>query len=158
MIVVLVIVCGFLLMAIIGYFLGPQGNQRPATKRDREIMERRAAGDTPRQRQEILQARRLAVTTVEKARKLRQNGVHENDALAQSLREMVKDPYRLAANQSTKRLYALTISVLMKEGVLVDKRDETLRSHGLTPEQAIHEPELLVEAIGVRSLDAWPPA
>ena len=35
--------------------------------------------------------------------------VHKNDAIAHSLREMVKDPYQLAANQRSKRLYARTI-------------------------------------------------
>ena len=155
MIVVLIVVGVFLLTALIGYFLGPQGNQQPITTRDHEILQRRDDFTTPMKRRQVNDAVRLATRVTTTARQLKGGGMGDNEALSQALREMVKNPERLAANESTRELYAMVIGVLMKQGVLNDLAGP-MRSYGITPDQIIHQPEVLVDLVGVRDLEAWP--
>lgn len=156
-IVALCVVGGWLLLTVIGYFLGPQGNQQPVTKRDHSILKRRANYQTPRKRMMILDAHRLAKETVIAARGFRADGMGDNEALAAALRGMVAaNPDGIAQNEYTREMYGLTLGVLVTRGVLNDL-DQPMSSYGVPPDQVIREPELMLERAGVRDLDAWPP-
>lgn len=151
----------FLVLMVFGYFVGPQGNQRAVTKRDQRIMDRRAVGDTPRQRQRVLDVYALARRAVEDARELVASGLEEDDALAQGFRNLVKNSHNVTNYGEEKMEYVadtlgIVTTILTKHGVLNILSDEEIMASGITAPQMVQYPEVLVSACGVRDLNAWP--
>lgn len=151
----------FLVLMVFGYFVGPQENQRAVTKRDQRIMDRRAVGDTPRQRRRVLDAYTLARKAVEDAREFVASGLEEDDALAQGFRNLLKNPHKVT-NYGEKKMEGLAdmlgmvTDILVQHGVLNTLDDGEIMASGITVPQMVQYPEVLVRACGVRDLDAWP--
>lgn len=151
----------FLVLMVFGYFVGPQGNQRPVTKRDQDIMDRRAVGDTPRQRRRVLDAYTLARKAVEDARELVASGLEEDVALAQGFRNLLKNPHKVTNYGEKKMEYladtlGIVTNILMEHGVLNTLDDKAIMASGITVPQMVQYPEVFVSACGVRDLNAWP--
>ena len=155
MIVALIVVGGFLLMALIGYFMRPQGNQQPVTTRDREFLQRRANfANSEMERWQFDDAVRLAEMVTKIARQKKAFSVKsDNEVLSEALCGMVVNPVLVSA--LTGELFGMVLGVLMEQGVLNDL-DGPMSAYGITPQQVIYAPEVLVELVGVRNLEAWP--
>ena len=165
-IVALCVVGGWLLLTVIGHFLGPQGG--PAvTRRDSKILERRANYDTPRKRRMILDAYEAAALVTRDARRLTESARYNaNDAIivalgtvAARLRAVRDQPRQRSlrdyADEQALERFGLLLGALVQRGVTNDI-DEPLASYGLTPEAVFDDPTLLTGILTVRSLDHWP--
>ncbi len=154
---VLIVVGVIAVLAIIGYFLGPQGGQQPITQRDQEILQRRSMGQTPSQRRDLLDAYSLAKSAVERARDYFENGMAPEAALGRGLAESVKREARNPQESDyVARTMASVTNILMKEGVLRYVEEDQLRSTGLTAMHLRSKQDEIPRLIGVRDLNAWP--
>lgn len=147
----------FAVLSIVGYFLGPQGLGRAITKRDEEILDRRAAGNTPMERKKTLDAIALASTAVENARTLVGSGLSPDAALIQSLGAMIKRPPRTDFQKVEMANTIATINnFLVQQGVLNAPTDAQLEAAARFGFDIVNQPGKIVEIWGVRNLDAWP--
>lgn len=151
----------FVLLMIAGYFLGPQGGP-PITKRDQEILARRAAGTSPRQQRAVLDAYQLARNAVEDAREMAASGAGDEDALAQGFNNLLKDPngalnYGSGKTEYLAHTFGMVANILMKHGVLNPLSEIEIEAVAATPTEVVAHPDLIVRVCGVLDLDAWPP-
>jgi hypothetical protein len=149
----------FLLLAFVGYLMGPQ-NGKALTERDRRILERRTLRD-----QAYLQSSHhaedvamMAEGAIDLARADNAAGIPPTQALALAFEKM--DHFeRAKGDPGGLGLWLMQMTgFLMQVGVVnaMDPMHIETRIPGFSPETLESDPGVLVRIAGVRDLHAWP--
>ena len=143
-----------LVLPVVGWTLGVRDKRR-AVKRDLSALDRWAGYEVQGERRLVREAVRTAARVINTARRFGSvpwSG--QDEALVKALRWEHQDTDR---DRRKREVYGLVLGVLVVKGVLGWSR-KPMRSYGVSLEEAMREPELIVERLGVVDLYAWPPS
>lgn len=164
--IAIVVVVVFLILAFIGYLMGPQKGQKPLTQRDERILRDRQiradaqwqqdasnpalAGETERS----VVAMADFIVFLARQDRSQNPGMPDTAALALAFRKVDKAE-RHENGVGLGVIAAQVADLLADQGVMNRVTDAQLGTHGVTEDNIRQDPGRLVEVAGVRDLDAW---
>lgn len=156
----------WLILTLWGYLLGPQGD-RPITKRDDDVLNRRADDLTHTTRRRLTDSYQAAANITCEARRFKAQDPTLTDELAiiaalglranklSDIPHLSPRRHKTYGYEVASDWFRLTLEALVDNGVIHDIKGP-LRDRNLTTDDVLHNPAFLLDVIRVRSLHEWP--
>jgi len=162
--IIALVVAGFLVLAMIGYRMGPPPGGRPITKRDERLIQERADAVSIRRdanphlrgdRSEVVES--MSEAAVDMARRGCEDSpnLSPTAALARAFRTL-DSLERDAHDVSLGGIAAQMADYLMAVGVLYPVVPSNPETRSLTADVIRSDPGIVVEVASVKDLYAWP--